>query len=280
MAGEQADVKHFDLKQMENFRDNEVHPVFTKAKKPQGGRRGEGDGRIRPLSELIGGYTTADNLDQESQLLRLGLINREKLISGPTLVESVKSVATSLDKLLGDQMELFKELKEALTDTIEEANKTKNKNWTRSTHRRCSRPSKRSTRSPADPRARKRSSRPRARVNGWRRERARGGGPVRRIIRGERRQVRGTGPRSTDNWAPRHAHHRLSRAQARRDLRLAPLRPRRQALSGWTSGSAASASSSRTPASCGTRARTTTSGSSTAERSAPSCRPGSSSRAV
>ncbi|MEU7328049.1 type VII secretion system-associated protein, partial [Streptomyces parvus] len=40
----------------------------------------------------------------------------------------VTTVATSLDKLLGDQMELFKELKEALTDTIEEANKTKNKN--------------------------------------------------------------------------------------------------------------------------------------------------------
>ncbi|MEU4921425.1 type VII secretion system-associated protein [Streptomyces parvus] len=128
MAGEQADVKHFDLKQMENFRDNEVHPVYTKAKKHKEDGEGEGDGRIRPLGELIGGYTTPDNLDQESQILRIGLISREKMISGPTLVESVKSVATSLDKLLGDQMELFKELKEALTDTIEEANKTKNKN--------------------------------------------------------------------------------------------------------------------------------------------------------
>ncbi|MET9924981.1 MULTISPECIES: type VII secretion system-associated protein [unclassified Streptomyces] len=128
MAGEHADVKHFDLKQMENFRDNEVHPVYTKAKKHKDEGEGEGETRIRPLSELIGGYTTADNLDQASQLLRLGLINREKLISGPTLVESVTSVATSLDKLLGDQMELFKELKEALTETIEEANKTKNKN--------------------------------------------------------------------------------------------------------------------------------------------------------
>ncbi|MFC9030760.1 type VII secretion system-associated protein [Streptomyces arboris] len=128
MAGEQADVKHFDLKQMENFRDNEVHPVYTKAKKHKEDGEGEGEGRIRPLSELIGGYITPDNLDQASQILRLGLIGREKMISGPTLVESVTSVATSLDKLLGDQMELFKELKEALTDTIEEANKTKNKN--------------------------------------------------------------------------------------------------------------------------------------------------------
>ncbi|MEU0359232.1 type VII secretion system-associated protein [Streptomyces cyaneofuscatus] len=128
MAGEHADVKHFDLKQMENFRDNEVHPVYTKAKKHKEEGEGDGENRIRPLSELIGGYTTPDNLDQESQILRIGLIGREKMISGPTLVESVKSVATSLDKLLGDQMELFKELKEALTDTIEEANKTKNKN--------------------------------------------------------------------------------------------------------------------------------------------------------
>ncbi|MFB8103135.1 MULTISPECIES: type VII secretion system-associated protein [Streptomyces] len=124
MAGEKADVKHFDLKQMENFRDNEVHPVYTKAKQ----HREEGSGDIRPLGELIDGHTTADNLDQDRQLLRIGLMNKEKLVSGPALVESVKTVAGSVDKLLGDQMELFKELKEALTDTIEEANKTKNKN--------------------------------------------------------------------------------------------------------------------------------------------------------
>ncbi|MER7852971.1 MULTISPECIES: type VII secretion system-associated protein [Streptomyces] len=124
MAGEKADVKHFDLKQMENFRDNEVHPVYTKAKQ----HREDGKDGVRPLGQLIGGYTTPDNLDQDRQLLRIGLMNKEKLVSGPELVESVKKVAGSLDKLLGDQMELFKELKEALTDTIEEANKTKNKN--------------------------------------------------------------------------------------------------------------------------------------------------------
>ncbi|NEB36291.1 type VII secretion system-associated protein [Streptomyces sp. SID14515] len=129
MAGEKADVKHFDLKQMENFRDNEVHPVYTKAKQHrEDGSGEEGDGRIRPLGELIGGYTTADNLDQDRQLLRIGRMNTEKLISGPELVENVRLVAESIDKLLGDQMELFKELKEALTETIEEANKTKNKN--------------------------------------------------------------------------------------------------------------------------------------------------------
>ncbi|MFS8202485.1 type VII secretion system-associated protein [Streptomyces sp. CWNU-52B] len=125
MAGEKADVKHFDFKQMENFRDNEVQPVYTAAKK----HREEGDGStIRPLGDLIDGHTTPDNLDQTKQLLRIGKMVSEPLVSGPTLIEGVRTAAEAVDKLLGDQMELFKELKEALTETIDEANKTKNKN--------------------------------------------------------------------------------------------------------------------------------------------------------
>ncbi|MGW5735887.1 MULTISPECIES: type VII secretion system-associated protein [Streptomyces] len=125
MAGDKADVKHFDLKQMENFRDNEVQPVYTAAKK----HREEGDGSsIRPLGQLIDGHTTAENLDQNQQLLRIGKMVSEPLVSGPKLVEGVRTAAESIDKLLGDQMELFKELKEALSDTIEEAGKTKDKN--------------------------------------------------------------------------------------------------------------------------------------------------------
>ncbi|CAM5266902.1 hypothetical protein SGRI78S_06635 [Streptomyces griseus subsp. griseus] len=110
MAGEKADVKHFDLKQMENFRDNEVHPVYVKAKQHrEDGSGEEGEAHIRPLGQLIKGYTTADNLDQGQQMLRLGFMNTEKLVSGPTLIESVTTAATALDKLLGDQMDLFKE---------------------------------------------------------------------------------------------------------------------------------------------------------------------------
>ncbi|OON78077.1 type VII secretion system-associated protein [Streptomyces tsukubensis] len=125
MAGDKADVKHFDLKQMENFRDNEVAPVYTAAKK----HREDGDGtHIRPLGQLIDGHTTADNLTQDQQLLRIGKMVTEPLVSGPTLIENVRTAAESIDKLLGDQMDLFKELKEALTETIDEANKTKNKN--------------------------------------------------------------------------------------------------------------------------------------------------------
>jgi hypothetical protein len=125
MAGEKADVKHFDLKQMENFRDNEVQPVYTKAKK----HREDGEApNIRPLGDLVDGHTSPDNLVQDQQLLRIGKMATEALVSGPKLVEGVRTAAEAIDKLLGDQMELFKELQEALTDTIEEANKTKNKN--------------------------------------------------------------------------------------------------------------------------------------------------------
>ncbi|WP_327113582.1 type VII secretion system-associated protein [Streptomyces sp. NBC_01341] len=125
MAGEKADVKHFDLKQMEYFRDNEVQPVYTAAKK----HREDGDGaHIRPLGHLIDGHTTPENLAQDKQLLRIGRMVTEPLVSGPKLIEGIRTAAEAVDKLLGDQMDLFKELKEALTETIEEANKTKNKN--------------------------------------------------------------------------------------------------------------------------------------------------------
>ncbi|MDL5204559.1 type VII secretion system-associated protein [Streptomyces sp. ALI-76-A] len=125
MAGEKADVRHFDLKQLENFRDNEVQPVHTAAKK----HREQGDGaHIRPLGHLIDGHTTPGNLAQNKQLLRIGKMVTDPLVSGPKLIEDVRAAAQSIDKLLGDQMELFKELKEALTETIDAANKTKDKN--------------------------------------------------------------------------------------------------------------------------------------------------------
>ncbi|GAA2933088.1 MULTISPECIES: type VII secretion system-associated protein [Streptomycetaceae] len=125
MAGEKADVKHFDLKQMESFRDNEVQPVYTAAKK----HREDGDGtHIRPLGHLVDGHTTPDNLEQGQQLLRIGKMATGTLVSGPKLIEGVRTAAEAIDKLLGDQMDLFKELKEALTDTIEDANDTKDKN--------------------------------------------------------------------------------------------------------------------------------------------------------
>ncbi|MFD6275219.1 type VII secretion system-associated protein [Streptomyces sp. NPDC060209] len=125
MAGEKADVKHFDLKQMENFRDNEVQPAHTAARK----YREEGNGSdIRPLGALVEGYNTEGNLDQDKQLLRIGKMATDKLISGPTLLKDIVTAATAIDKLLNDQMKLFEELKEALTETIEEANKTKDKN--------------------------------------------------------------------------------------------------------------------------------------------------------
>ncbi|MES4890655.1 type VII secretion system-associated protein [Streptomyces sp. NPDC096012] len=125
MAGDKADVKHFDLKQMENFRDNEVQPVYTAAKK----HREQGDGsHIRPLGQLVDGHTTPGNLAQDKQLLRIGKMVTDPLVSGPKLIEDIRTAAEAIDKLLGDQMDLFKELKAALTDTIDEANKTKDKN--------------------------------------------------------------------------------------------------------------------------------------------------------
>ncbi|GAB2940638.1 type VII secretion system-associated protein [Streptomyces heilongjiangensis] len=123
---EKADVSHFDLKQMENFRDFEVEPVYKAAKKHR--EVGDDSAGIRPLGHLVDGHTTPGNLDQSKQLLRIGRMVTEPLVSGPSLIADVRTAAEAIDKLLGDQMALFKELKEALTETIEKANKTKNKN--------------------------------------------------------------------------------------------------------------------------------------------------------
>lgn len=126
MAGEKADdVKHLDLKKMENLRDNDVQSAYTAAKK----HHEDGDGaHIRPLGDLIDGHITPDNLAQGLQLLRIGKMAAEPQVSGPKLIEAVRAAAESIDKLLGDQVDLFKELKEALTDTIDGANDTKGKN--------------------------------------------------------------------------------------------------------------------------------------------------------
>ncbi|MFJ2027429.1 type VII secretion system-associated protein [Streptomyces sp. NPDC087897] len=128
MAGEKADVKHFDLKQMENFRDFEVEPVHRDAKVH---REDTSEAGVRPLGDLVAGYTTEENSKKDQQVLRIGKIGRGEegdLISGKTMLTAITTAATGIDKLLGDQVTLFKELKEALTDTIEEANKTKEKN--------------------------------------------------------------------------------------------------------------------------------------------------------
>ncbi|MGW6026508.1 type VII secretion system-associated protein [Streptomyces sp. NPDC055099] len=125
MAGEKADVRHFNLKEMENFRDNEVQEVYKLAKTH---REDGSKADVRTLGELLDGHVTESNLEQNQQLLRIGKMVTGPLVSGPKLVEGVTTAATALDKLLGDQIELFKELKEALTDTIDEAGKTKDKN--------------------------------------------------------------------------------------------------------------------------------------------------------
>ncbi|CAL9441508.1 type VII secretion system-associated protein [Streptomyces sp. enrichment culture] len=125
MADNPTDIKHFDLSAMENFRDYEVDRASKDAKRH---REGGGEGDPRTLGDLIDGHTTEANLDQNQQLLRIGKMASEGLVSGPKLLEGVREAATALDKLLGDQVELYKELQDALTDTIEEAKKTQAKN--------------------------------------------------------------------------------------------------------------------------------------------------------
>ncbi|KOX51779.1 type VII secretion system-associated protein [Streptomyces sp. NRRL F-7442] len=125
MADNPTDIKHFDLSAMENFRDYEVDRAYKDAKRH---RQGGGEGAPRTLGDLVDGHTTEDNLDQSQQLLRIGKMASDGRISGPKLLEGVREAATALDKLLGDQIDLYKELQDALTDTIEGARKTQAKN--------------------------------------------------------------------------------------------------------------------------------------------------------
>ncbi|GBQ02222.1 type VII secretion system-associated protein [Streptomyces spongiicola] len=124
MAQGEADVRHFDLKQMERFRDGEVQPVHEAAKR----HHTKGVEGVRPLGHLLDGHITAENLDQKQQILHIGKMVIEDLVSGPKLIEDVRTAAEALDKLLGDQVDLFKELMAALTETIEKAAETKENN--------------------------------------------------------------------------------------------------------------------------------------------------------
>jgi len=119
-----ADLTHLDLKQLQSFRDHEVDNALAGARR----HRNDNNDGIRPLGDLIDGHTTAQNLDKSQQLLHVGHMATGDLVSGPALIEDVKSVATSIDKLLGDQEKLFEDLMEALQDTIDKMNKTNQDN--------------------------------------------------------------------------------------------------------------------------------------------------------
>ncbi|MER7311391.1 type VII secretion system-associated protein [Streptomyces halstedii] len=119
-----ADLTHLDLKQLQAFRDVDVEDASKSAHRY---RKEEVDG-IRPLGHIVNGHTTTENPDKNQQVLRIGKMTTDDLVSGPTLIQSITTAATSIDTLLGDQETFFKELKAALQETIDTMNKTKQTN--------------------------------------------------------------------------------------------------------------------------------------------------------
>ncbi|MDQ0988458.1 type VII secretion system-associated protein [Streptomyces sp. V2I9] len=120
-----ADRTFFDVKKLESFRDTEV---TTAHKAADTYRNHEDKGGIRPLSQLIDKRTTPQNLNKTQQILRLGNMLTSDLVSAQTLVANITTAGTAIDKLLGDQITLFREMKEALQDTVDKMKKTNQDN--------------------------------------------------------------------------------------------------------------------------------------------------------
>ncbi|MGY0021411.1 type VII secretion system-associated protein [Streptomyces sp. YJ-C3] len=119
-----ADLTHLDLKQLQKFRDEDVEQALKSA----GTYRDKEVDGIRPLRDLTDGHTTEGNPDKGQQILHIGKMTTEDLVSGPSLIKDITTAATTIDKLLGDQETLFKDLKDALQDTLDKMSKTHQSN--------------------------------------------------------------------------------------------------------------------------------------------------------
>ncbi|MEU0101438.1 type VII secretion system-associated protein [Streptomyces sp. NPDC006267] len=119
-----ADLTHLDLKQLQMFHDEDVATALKTART----YRDETVDGIRPLGDIVDGHTTPENPDKAQQVLRIGLMAGGDLVSGQSLIQSITTAATAIDTLLGEQEVFFKELKEALQDTLDKMAETKQTN--------------------------------------------------------------------------------------------------------------------------------------------------------
>ncbi|GAA2914655.1 type VII secretion system-associated protein [Streptomyces mexicanus] len=119
-----SDLTHLDLKELQSFHDHEADDALKAARS----YRNDDAHGVRPLGHLVDGHNTPDNLAQDQQLLRIGDMATKTLVSGPTLLDDVKTAATAIDKLLADQETFFTDLKDALQQTIDKMKKTNQQN--------------------------------------------------------------------------------------------------------------------------------------------------------
>jgi len=119
-----SDLTHLDLKELQSFHDHEADDALKAARS----YRNDDAHGVRPLGHLVDGHKTPDNLAEDQQLLRIGDMATKTLVSGPTLLDDVKTAATAIDKLLADQETFFTDLKDALQQTIDKMKKTNQQN--------------------------------------------------------------------------------------------------------------------------------------------------------
>lgn len=110
-----ADLTHLDSTALKNFKDHDVADFISNLLEIRQDKAG-----VRSLKNLIA-ETGAGSAQGLAKILRIGLMNggdSSDPVGGGTLVETLKTQATALDKILTDQKVLFDDIDDALDETI------------------------------------------------------------------------------------------------------------------------------------------------------------------
>lgn len=110
-----ADLTHLDSTALKNFRNNDVADFIAALLDIRKDKAG-----VRSLKNLVA-ETGADSASGGAKILRIGLMgggDAEDPTGGATLVEALRTQATSLDSIFVSQKTLFDDIDDALEETI------------------------------------------------------------------------------------------------------------------------------------------------------------------
>ncbi|MFB6989022.1 MULTISPECIES: type VII secretion system-associated protein [unclassified Streptomyces] len=108
-----ADLTHLDGKTLKTFTDHDV-AEFIKALDDI---RKDSNAGIKALKSILDGRTDPQHLQQDPALA-IGLMGKDDVVHGQSLVTAVKKAAGSVDAVFDSQHTLFKHIELDLQETI------------------------------------------------------------------------------------------------------------------------------------------------------------------
>ncbi|MFB7054891.1 type VII secretion system-associated protein [Streptomyces vinaceus] len=108
------DFTHLDSASLTAFADHDLASFISALTAIRKDAEGSG---IQALKSILDGRTTPETLQQNS-VLAIGLMAGGDQVHGQSLIAAIKAAAESVDTVLGDQQDLFKDIDRDLRDTI------------------------------------------------------------------------------------------------------------------------------------------------------------------